>query len=141
MFRVSISREGFLSMSRIETVGFDSDRRPFWISELLRKLILLSKHDPLNVCIASNLVPNNPPDCCVHFLEKVLLSNQFCAAVTNDFSSIMAGILRRHDPTRYHQDLDYPPFPFLPRNPLYPHLLSSTSSPIPPSATPLPLVL
>ena len=37
------SREGFLSMSRIEMVGCDAERRPFWILGLLRKPILLSK--------------------------------------------------------------------------------------------------
>jgi len=37
------SREGFLSMSRIEIVGFDAERRPFWILRLLRKPILLNK--------------------------------------------------------------------------------------------------
>jgi len=61
-------------------------------------------NDLLNVCIANNLVPNDPPDFCFHFLEKVLASNQFCTVVANDRSSIMAGVLRRHDPTWYHPD-------------------------------------
>jgi len=61
-------------------------------------------NDLLNVCTANNLVPNDPPDFCFHFLEKVLASNRFCAAVANDLSSIMAGILCRHDPTWYHPD-------------------------------------
>ena len=61
-------------------------------------------NDLLNVCIANNLVPNDPPDYCFHFLEKVLASNRFCTVVANDLSSIMVGILRRHDPTWYHPD-------------------------------------
>jgi len=34
--------------------------------------------------------------------------------------------------------LNYPPFPFLPLSPLSLHILSPTSSPIPPSVTPMP---
>ena len=37
------SGEGLLSVSRIETVGFNAERRPFWILGLLRKPIFLSK--------------------------------------------------------------------------------------------------
>jgi len=61
-------------------------------------------NDLVNICITNNLVPNDPPDFCFHFLEKVLASNRFCTVVANDLSSIMAGILRRHDPTWYHPD-------------------------------------
>ena len=38
-------------------------------------------NDLLNVCIANNLVPDDPPDFCFHFLEKVLASNRFYEAV------------------------------------------------------------